>query len=280
MNLAAEPCKLADGFEFPEGPAFDARGELYLVNLTGGFISRVSLDGRSEIFCRTGGKPNGANFDAEGNLLVAECGLKAIVAVSPEGLLRIVADSCGSEPLRGPNDLVLDIDGGFYFTDPDGSSIENPIGCVYYVSPDRTVRRVAEGLAYPNGLALVEDRSVLIVAETQTRRLYRYERHADGTLGERRIFCELTGGVGPDGMCLDAEGNLYVAHYGAGCVVVIDPAGKQIGQLRAGGQNPTNCCFGPPDGEAARCLFVTETATNAVYRLDIDQPGMRLFHQR
>ncbi len=211
---------------------------------------------------------------------MAECGLKAIVAIDPQGAISTVVDSCEGRPFRGPNDLVLDADGGFYFTDPDGSSLENRIGCVYYVSADRVVQRVAEGLAYPNGLALLDDRSGLIVAETLTNQLHRCRRCADGTLDERELFCELSGRGGPDGMCLDAAGNLYVAHYGTGRVDVIDAGGKVIGHLDAGGKNPTNCCFGPPSSDLERSLFVTETETNAVYRLDVGAAGMRLFHQR
>jgi len=290
VNLDARSVKVAEGFEFCEGPAFGPDGWLYVVNVEGGYVSRVSMSGEVLRVAETGsagsaagsadttGGPNGGQFDADGNYIVCECKRRAIVAVAPAGQVSMVADSCEGKPFNGPNDLAIDADGGFYFTDPEGSSLENRIGSVYYVRPDRTVVRVAAGLAYPNGINVTVDRSAVIVAETRTRQLYRYERRRNGTLGRRELFCRLEGGVGPDGMCFDRDGNLYIAHFGSGCVDVIDPSGEWIGSLATPGENPTNCCFGPPGSQFASSLFVTETVTNAVWRLDVGVEGMPLHH--
>ena len=277
MDLDAKAVKLAEGFEFCEGPAFSPGGWLYLVNLQGGYISRVSMTGETARVADSPG-PNGGQFDADGNYVVCECKRKAIVAVSAAGEISTLVDACDGEPFNGPNDVAIDADGGFYFSDPDGSSLENRIGAVYYARPDRTVVRVADGLAYPNGVNITVDRSAVIVSETLTRQLLLYERRPDGTLHRRRLFCQLVGGVGPDGMCFDQDGNLYVAHFGSACVDVIDPAGERIGALATPGENPTNCCFGPPGSEYASSLFVTETVTNAVWRYDVGVPGMPLHH--
>lgn len=280
MLKNAQPVKLADGFEFCEGPAFAPDGALWVVNLHGGYISRVTLDGQSARIVRTaGGAPNGGQFDAEGNYLVCECRQRAIVAVTPRAELTTLVEHCDGQPFNGPNDMAIDADGGFYFTDPDGSSLENRIGGIYYVRPDRSVVQVDEGLAYPNGINITVDRSAVIVAETLTRKLHRYERLEDGTLGERELFCQLPmEGVGPDGMAFDQDGRLYVTHYGCGCVRVIDPGGAEIGRIDLPGANPTNCCFGPPGSLLETSLFVTETVTNAVWRCEIGVPGMPLHH--
>ena len=77
---------------------------------------------------------------------------------------------------------------------------------------------------------------------------------------------------------MDQDGHLYVAHYSSGCVDVIDPSGGQVGAIRTPGENPTNCCFGPPGSAFATHLFVTETVTDAIWRYDVGIPGMPLHH--
>jgi len=278
MDLQAKPVKAADGFKFCEGPAFGPDGMLYVCNVQGGFISKVSLDGEYERFVETSGTPNGGNFDADGNYLVCDCRLRAVLSVASNGQITTLVDDCEGIPFQGPNDLAIDADGGFYFTDSHNSSLERPIGAVYYTRPDRSVVRVDSGLAYPNGIVINAIRSAVIVAETATRRLLRYERCDDGTLANRELFCQLKGGVGPDGCCFDIESNLYVAHYGAGCIAVIDPSGKPIGTMPTVGSNPTNCCFGSPGSQYASSLFVTESQEDIVWRYDVDVPGMPLHH--
>jgi gluconolactonase len=277
VNLNAQPVKVAGGFEFCEGPAFDARGRLWVVNLQGGFISRVTMSGKKTRVVDTPA-PNGGQFDADGNYVCCECKRRAIIRVSPRGDFSTIAEMCDGHSFNGPNDIAVDADGGLYFTDPDGSSLEHRIGAVYCVRPDRTVVQVDSGLAYPNGINITVDRSAVLVAETLTWRIHRHQRRPDGTLGPREVFCELSGGVGPDGMCFDQDGNLYVAWYGSACVHVIDPSGKPIGRLTTPGDNPTNCCFGPPGSKYESSLFVTETVTNAVWRYDIGVSGMPLHH--
>lgn len=283
MNVTAEPNLVARGFAFCEGPAFAPDGTLWLVNLKGGFISRIVLAedgtaGEVATVVDTPG-PNGGQFNANGAFLVCECRRRAIIAVTAAGEAATLLDRCDGRPFNGPNDLAVDADGGFYFTDPEGSTRENPVGAVYFARPDRTVVRVDDGLAYPNGINITADRRAVLLAETLTRRIHRYERRADGTLGPRTLFVQLEEeGVGPDGMAFDQDANLYVTHFGAGRVTVVNPDGRLIGRLPAPGRNPTNCCFGPPGSPWEDSLFVTETQTDAVWRYRVGVPGMPLHH--
>lgn len=276
-DFDTQPVKVAEGFAFCEGPAFGPDGNLYVVNLRGGFISRVRLNGNVERFAETPG-PNGGQFDADGRYICCEVRRRAIVAVSPGGDVLLLTDNAGGRPLNGPNDIAIDADGGMYFTDPEGSDLDHPIGAVYYIRPDLTTVKVDDRLAYPNGINITVDRRHVLVAETLTKQIRRYERRPDGTLGRGEVFCQLEGGVGPDGMAFDMDGRLYVAHFGMGCIQVIDPSGAVIAQLRTPGNDPTNCCFGPPGSHVAGSLFVTETAGNAVWRYDLGVPGMPLHH--
>ncbi len=280
MNWDAKPTKVVDGCQFCEGPAFGPDGRLYFVNLEGGCIGSVSPEGGEARRVAQSPRPNGGQFDADGSYILCECRRKSIIAVAADGSLSTLADNCECQAFNGPNDIAIDADGGMYFSDPEGSDLDHRIGAVYYIRPDGRVVRVADKLAYPNGVNITADRSAVLVAETATRQIHRYERNADGTFGRRETFCQIEGGIGPDGMCFDIEGNLYVAWYGSACVYVIGPRGRVLGKLTTPGDNPTNCCFGPPGSKWETSLFVTETVTNTIWRYDVGVPGMPLHARR
>jgi gluconolactonase len=272
--MTSRPASLyAKGFVFPEGPAFDRKGNLFVVNVDTGQIHRISPEGRIDPFVHTGGAPNGAAFHADGDLYVADR-RKGIIAISPEGNVRMVVDRCQGKEFNGPNDLVFDSGGNLYFTDPHGSSAENPFGCVYRVSPRGEMSCLAAGLAFPNGLVLSEDEKSLFVADTRKNRILRYVLNPPV---RSYVFAHLNGGWGPDGMALDAAGNLYVAHYGGGEVIILDRRGEVVERVPVGGLYPTNVAFGGPN---RRTLYVTEVETGSVYRFDTDHPGLPLYGDR
>ena len=265
---------IASGFAFPEGPAFDPAGNLFLVNCNSGVISRVAPEGQVSEFVNTGGVPVGLAFDRRGELFVADTGTRSILRVSPTGDIATFADRCDGEPLNGPNDLCFSPRGVVYFTDPAGSSVESPMGGVFGVSPEGAVTRFAGGLAFPNGIAFSADGSSLFVAETGHRRILRFRLREDGSAAEMAVFAQMEGGVGPDGMAFDAGGNLYVAHFGAGAIAVFGASGVLVRELSVGGANPTNLCFGGPGFDT---LFITEAETGTLRRLPAGARGLRLF---
>ncbi len=264
---------IADGFGFPEGPCFDAAGDFHFVDGRSGWIEKVNRDGAVEHFVNTGGGPNGAAFDADNTLFICEARDRKILKNSPGGLTAF-ADSYEGEQFRGPNDLIFHPDGALYFTDPGGSSEENPIGRIFRVETDGTVRLLAEGYAFPNGLAFSADAGLLYVAETSRHKILVFEVEEDGSLTGPEDFAPTPGGVGGDGMCLDVEGNLYVAHFGTGQVAVFAPDGQELDRLPAGGEKPTNVAFGGPDIAE---LWITEVETASVYRLRPGIEGLRPF---
>ena len=271
MNQTTE--LMADNFGFPEGPCFDAAGEFHFTDGRSGWIEKVRRDGTVEHVVNTGGGPNGAAFDSDNALFICEARNSKILK-HEGGALSVFADSFDSEEFRGPNDLILHPDGAVYFTDPSGSNEENPIGRIYRVETDGTVHLLAEGYAFPNGLAFSADAGLLYVVETSTHKVLVFEVEDDGSLSGPEDFAETPGGTGGDGCCLDVEGNLYVAHFGAGQVAVFSPEGEPIEQLPVGGEKPTNVAFGGPD---MRELWVTEVETAAIYRLPSGIEGLRPF---
>lgn len=263
----------ARGLKFPEGPAFDKKGNLFTVNIDTGDISKITPDGRVETFVNTGGVPNGAKFHANGDLYVADR-RKGIIAISPEGKIRTVVDTYKGRNFNGPNDLVFDSMGNLYFTDPWGSSAEEPFGNIYRLSAQGELKLFASKLAFPNGIVISRDGKDLWVAITRKNRILRYGIDEHGNILRSSIFCQLSGGWGPDGMALDVAGNLYVAHFGAGDVVIINPKGEILERVPIGGTRVTNVAFGGPD---RKTLYVTEVDNNAVFRFNTDYPGLPLY---
>jgi gluconolactonase len=260
----------ATGFKFPEGPAFDRDGNMFVVNVDTGVISKVSSEGKAETFVNTGGAPNGAKFHVNGDLYVADR-KKGIIAISPDRNIRIVVDNHQGKRFSGPNDLVFDFSGNLYFTDPHGSSAENPFGCVYRLSASGELACLASRLAFPNGLVLSNDGRSLFVANTRKNRILRYV--LDPPV-RSYIFSQLSGGWGPDGMALDVAGNLYIAHYGGGDVIILNPKGEVIERIPVGGLYPTNVAFG---GSGRKTLFVTEVETDSVYCFNAHHAGLPLY---
>ena len=263
---------IADGFDFPEGPCFDREGTLYFTECGSGWITRIA-GGEGDNYVHSGSTPNGAAFDETNVLWIAEAGTNQLLRYDGEELVEIAAE-WGGEPLQKPNDLVFHPDGTIFMTGPGGSHADQPIGRVYHVTREGDLRVVAEGLAFPNGLALTADASQLYLVETGTRRVLLYDVRDDLGLDGGEVFAEMPGGVGGDGMALDVDGNLYVSHFGMGEIAVFAPDGKRIATLPAGGEKPTNVAFG---GDDMRDLYVTEVETGAIYRLRPGNEGLRPF---
>src|SRR5262245_61655963 len=220
----AEHAKTIDMFRVPrycEGVCFDHQGNGYIS--WDKSITKFSLDGKNAVWAETGA-PNGHKILADGTHLVCDASQHAVLHLSADGkMLEPTSKECDGKPLRGPNDLTLDTrNGGFYFSDPGGSGVENLIGTIHYVDRSGKTQLLDEGLAFPNGIVLTPEGSKLYLAESQKNRVHVYEVTGPGKLGPRRVFAELpakntaAGQIDnqPDGMCLDAAGNLYVAHYG------------------------------------------------------------------
>jgi gluconolactonase len=259
----------ATGFKFPEGPVFDRKGNLFAVDVDTGNISKISPEGQVKIFVNTGGGPNGAKFHANGDLYVADR-QRGIISITPDGEIQVMVDHCQGKKLHGPNDLIFDSKGNLYFTDPHGSSAETPFGCVYRFSCSGELTCLASGLAFPNGIVLSRDEDYLFVADTRKNRVVRYVLSPPV---RSYIFSQLSGGWGPDGMAFDVVGNLYVAHYGGGDVIILNPKGEIVERVPVGGGHPTNVAFGGPD---RKTVYVTETETGSIYRFNADYPGLSL----
>jgi gluconolactonase len=279
LGSAAEPPPLPDKVEpyqviadiaFAEGPIFDRQGNLYFVNYHAlGTIGRRTPDGTVSVWIHTGGQANGSKVDGAGNIILADYGGRRILRVHPiTRAIEVLTSHCDGRPYRGPNDVCLDLKGNIYFTDPEGSSKESPIGAVYRIAirPDGSVEnvaRIAEGLAFPNGLAVSPDRTKLYVAESDTNRLLCWDLRPDGTLAGRRTIIEFPTPT-LDGIMFDEFSRLWIARWTSKTVDVVDVAkGKLLKSYPAGGDQVTNLCWWDTS------LYVTVAGQHSIHRLDV-----------
>jgi gluconolactonase len=283
---AVSAVKVAQVPGYSEGVVFDPSGHAYISDVYNGKIYRVTPEGEATVWAETGA-PNGHKILPDGTHLVCDGSQHAVLRLDAAGKVTGKASSaCDGKPLRAPNDLTLAPQGGFYFTDPGGSNEKTPIGTVHYVDPQGTTHLVADGLAFPNGIVLRPDGKTLLVGESKYNRILEYRLTSPGKVGSKRVFATLPEKSGdqignePDGICLDQEGNLYVAHYGMRQVQVVDRRGKVVRRYPGGNLTTSNVAFGGPNGDQ---LYVTgalgeETSTpGGLFRLDLKGVrGLRL----
>ena len=269
----AEVERVATGFTFTEGPAWDGKGHLYFSDIPENVIKRVDESGNVGVFVEPSEKSNGLMFDAEGYLIACRHRGRDVVRISPEGEVEVLAASYKGKRLNSPNDCIIAADGAIYFTDPhyglEGRPREQEVEGVYRIAPDGSLTRVIDDMTRPNGLFISPDGKTLYVADSQEKKLRAYTLLPDGSATAGRDFAvfETEERGSPDGMTLDAEGNIYCTDGGG--VWVFDRTGKHLGTIKTP-EVPANCTFGGAD---RKTLYIT--ARTSVYRIRLLIPGLR-----
>jgi gluconolactonase len=263
---------------FLEGASFDRSGQLWVVDLLSGNVMKVHESGDCEVVANTGGAPNGAKFHRDGRLFVADKN-RGILALDVEtGEIEPIVNTYRTELLRGVNDLVFDAGGGLYFTEPYGSSAIDPNGRVFYLPAGGALEVVSDRLAFPNGIALSPDELQLYVSEYAAKRILSIPSRSSTDVFEIPYVVGYTsGGVGADGMAVDAQGNLYYAIFQGGAIGVISADRYHYGSFalpEGAGNFVTNLAFN--DG----ALYITEATQGVVWRVSVSKRGHPLFHQR
>ena len=270
--------KIADGLNFPEGPAWDGKGNLYVSSCYGGYIAQISADGTKKFIDSTSNpnlkQTNGLAIYKDGNIFACDYGLGAILKITPEGKSEIFIDGYDGKRFDRPNDLAFDDKGNLYFTDPKSYGKEKLDGRIFKVEiKSKEIILLADSLAFPNGIAFSPDGDKIFICESAQNRILTFNVDKDGSLSNRNVFAELPGGD-PDGLAFDIDGNLYAAHFGGGAIYVLSSDGKIKEKIIAPGKKPSNVEFG---GDDLRTLFITEDETNSVYSAKVKIPGMPLF---
>lgn len=278
--------KVIGGLNFPEGPAWDGNGSIYVSSCYGGYITKITGDS-SYTFLSASENPftlkqtNGLTFDKHGNLFACDYGIGAILKITHDGKSEIYASGHTNnkgvyiQRFNRPNDLAFDPSGNLYFTDPKSYDKNIPDGVVYRIdTKTKEVTAAADSIAFSNGVAFSEDGKSAFVCESAEHRVLKFSVEADGTFSNRVIFATLPDGD-PDGIAFDIEGNLYVANFGSGRIYILDADGNVKKFLQAPGKKPSNVEFA---GQDMRTLYITEDETNSVYKTRVEVPGLPLFN--
>lgn len=266
-----QPELISNDFEFTEGPASDAEGNVYFTDQPNNRIHKWSVeDGSVSVFMEDAGRANGLYFDNQGNLLAAADENSEIWKINPQKEVEVLVDSFEGNRLNGPNDLWVAPNGGFYFTDPyyqrdywERTEREIEQERVYYVNTQGEISIAAEDLVQPNGIIGTPDGQTLYIADIGDNKTYSYKINPDGSLTDRKLFAEL----GSDGMTIDNKGNLYLTGKG---VTVFDKSGKKIQHIPIDRDWTANVTFG---GKNQQTLFIT--AMNSIFSLKMNVKGVR-----
>lgn len=299
--------EIASGLLFPEGPIAMPDGSIVLVEIARGTVTRIAPDGAVSTVCSPGGGPNGAAIGPGGKLyLCNNGGFKWTPPGNPNGLLPIgqAEDYSGGRieridlstgavevlytgtekgPLKGPNDIVFDRHGGFYFTDLGKvRPREMDRGAVYYAKADGShIRELAFPVFTPNGIGLSPDEETLYVAETETGRLWGFRLTEPGVVAREPFPSphggRLIAGVGGyqrfDSLAVDAAGNICVATLVNGGITVISPDGGSVRHIPMPDRWATNICFGGPD---LRTAYITLSSSGRLVSMPWERPGLPL----
>lgn len=299
--------EVARGLKFPEGPIAMPDGSIVAVEIMGNLV-RVTPDGTRHVIAELGGGPNGAAIGPDGKAYVCNNGgFNWDVAddgyMRPTGransydggrIERVDLDTgrvetlyrrCGDVALTGPNDIVFDGLGGFWFTD-HGKSYSRLMdrGALYYAKADGSfIKEAAFPLFTPNGVALSPDGKTLYVSETDTGRLWSYPVQGPGELAKApwpspnggRFMGNLAGYHRFDSMAVEANGNICVATLVSGGITVFSPEGEALEYHAAPEGYCTNICFGGPDLKTA---YITLSGYGTLAAVDWPRPGLPLHH--
>ena len=294
---------IAEGFEFPEGPIAMADGSVILTEIKGQRLTRVLPDGTRTTVVETGGGPNGAAIGPDGAIYITNNGGSfewldnqgmTIPGPTPashvggmiqrydlaSGQLTTLYDACDGRRLIGPNDLVFDRQGGFWFTDHGCSTPEGrKFGALYYAKIDGShISRQRDHIISPNGVGLSPDETVVYVADTNLGRLWAFDLAEPGVLappvgfGPGRVIANLPGYQLLDSLAVEASGKVCVATIINGGITAFDPDGSTE-HFPFPDLIVTNICFG---GEDMRDAWVTCSATGKLYKARWPRAGLRL----
>jgi len=284
--------KLAEGFQFTEGPVWVRDGGYLLFSDPNANTQyKYTGDGELSIFRTPSGysgadiaaygQPgsNGLTLDRQGRLTINEHGNRRVTRLEKDGSLTVLADRYEGKRLNSPNDLVYRSDGTLYFTDPpfglpkffDDPRKELPYSGVYSLRNGK-LQLISTDLTGPNGIAFSPDERYLYVTNWDDRKkvIMRYDSHDDGTVSNGRVFFDMTGASGEDaldGMKVDQRGNLYVS--GPGGLWILSPEGEHLGTI-IGPKHPHNMAWGEEDGKT---LYLC--AQSGLYKMRLNIPGIR-----
>jgi gluconolactonase len=198
---------------FLEGPSFDRAGNLYVTDIPFGRVFRIDPAGAWTLITEYDGWPNGLKIHKDGRIFITDY-KRGIVLLDPaDGKITPMIETRSSEGFKGVNDLFFAANGDLYFTDQGQTGLHDPTGRVYRYDTAAKLTMLVGTVPSPNGLVMNKAENVLYVGVTRGNAIWRLPLMGDGMASKVGLFIQMTGGhSGPDGLALDAEGGLVIAH--------------------------------------------------------------------
>ena len=299
----AEMKLIADGLKFPEGPIAMPDGSIVLVEIAAGRLTRVTPDGKKEVIAEPGGGPNGAAIGPDGACYVCNNGgfdwhdqdgllIPGDIATDYSGgrieridlntgKVDVLYTEVNGEPLKGPNDIVFDRSGGFWFTDlGKGRGRVQDRGGLYYAKPDGSmVKEVVFPITSPNGVGLSPDEKTVYVADTIPGRLWAFDIVGEGEVAPNpgplpgRFVGSPAGLNFFDSLAVDGDGNVCVATIFNSGITIFAPDGSSIRHVPTDDLITTNICFG---GKDLKTAYITLSTTGRLVSMEWERPGLAL----
>ncbi|NYT25690.1 SMP-30/gluconolactonase/LRE family protein [Alcaligenaceae bacterium] len=262
---------------FLEGPAFDAAGNLWVVDIPWGRLFMVKPDGNMDCKLEYDGEPNGLTFHPDGRIFIADNKNGIMVFDPRKETIEPYLDRALVQRFKGPNDLTFASNGDLYFTDQGQTGLHDPTGRVYRLTQDGRLDTLLSHVPSPNGLTLNLNEDILYVAVTRSNAIWRVPLVSKlGLVTKVGKYIQMSGGGGPDGVALDSHGGLAVCHVGLGAVWIFNEDGEPSLRLDSPSvKATTNCAYGGPQN---RHLFVT--AGTDILFAEVDIPGHPTASQR
>ena len=299
---------LAENLKFPEGPIFMNDGSIILVEIARGTLSKVTSDGNVEVIANLGGGPNGAAIGPDGQCYVCNnggfeweinskpAGMRPILQSKSysggkiqkvnlkTGLFETLYEECNGISLKGPNDIVFDKEGNFWFTDL-GKQRHRDMdrGSIYWAKSDGSlIKEVIHPIMTPNGIGLSPDEKTLYVAETEGGKLYGFNIIGEGEINKIQFPHSINGGKllnneggikRFDSLAVEKNGNICVGTLFTGGISVISPGGDLVEFIKFEDPYITNICFGSKDLKTA---YITASYEGHLLEVKWDREGLPL----
>lgn len=258
-----------------EGPSFGPDGQLYCVDIINGRVLRIDARGGFDTVAQYDGWPNGLKFHRDGRAFIADYKHGIMQLDLDTGRVTPVLERYRAERFKGVNDLFFSASGDLYFTDQGLTGWQDPTGRLFKLNAQGDLQCLLDNIPSPNGLVMDLEEAAIYLAVTRANAVWKVPLMRDGSIGKVGTFVQLSGGGGPDGLAMDENGGLYIAHVGMGCVWGVDKYGEpSVRIVSPEHRHTTNMAFGGPQGKT---LYITESSSATILAAELDVAGKPMF---
>jgi gluconolactonase len=259
---------------FLEGPSFDRAGNLYCVDIPFGRVFKISPAGVWDVVTEYDGEPNGLKIHKDGRIFIADHRNGILLLYPATGAVTPIIEGPPKQRFKGVNDLIFAANGDLYFTDQGQTGLHDPTGCVYRYTPTGQLQCLIDTIPSPNGLVLNLRENALYVAVTRANAVWRIPFDKSGVISKVGLFVQLFS-PGPDGMALDQDGNVLVAHPGLGTVWGFSKFGVPLFEVQScRGESTTNMAYG---GDDMKSLYIVDSRAQHVLVARMPVAGKRMY---